>query len=381
MIVLQILRLLFFAAVLPVCLGAGVTAFAEERERSIGFMWAAGQLVFMALFQILSVPVILLQEKVSFQPYGAFSVLAFFFTLTALTGSVAGIFLWRFRRGKERKASPGETAGTGGLKKMRCAAAAMNKKTLLLWAVFGAGLLAQFFLVFALAFSDGDDAYYTAVANVTVASDTMYQIAPYTGEWTGLDIRHCLAPFPILVAYLSKMSGFHPLVTANIAMPLLMLSLTYCVYGLIGRRLLREKDSPSSEKSWRFPVYMIFVEIGILWGNSSLYTAETFLMTRSRQGKAALANLIIPAVFLLMYMLAEGYSEERKGKGALWTLTAAAVTASCLCSTLGGFLLMVLLALFGICLLAVCRKWKLLPPLLLCMVPAVGYISLYLLLK
>ncbi len=430
MILLQILRLLFFTVVVPVCLGAGVAAFVEGRERAIGFMWIAGQLVFMALFQALSVPVILLQEKVSFEPYGAFSVLVFCFTLFAAAGALGGVLLWLFRCGKAGKARPGGapgagklkgmfsggSPGTGGLKRMFSGGAVMDKKTVLLWAVFGAGLLAQLFLVGYLAFSDGDDAYYTAVSTVTEASDTMYLVMPYIGGATGLDTRHCLAPFPILVAFYARVSGIHPLVTANVAMPLLMIPLTYCVYGVIGSRLLREGAMPlpegamllpegamplpegavsfheensflsegnslHPEKSWRLPAYMIFVEILILWGNYSLYTAETFLMTRSRQGKAALANMVIPAVFLVLHMIGERYLGKSKGKGALWLLTAAAMTASCLCSTLGGFLLTILLGLFGVCLLTVCRKWRILPPLLLCMIPAAVYVGLYMLLQ
>lgn len=381
MILLQILRLLLFAVVLPVCLGAGVAAFVEGRERSVIFMWIAGQLVLMALFQVISVPVILLQERASFEPYGAFSVLVFFFALSAAGGALGGILLWLFRRGKAGKAFPGGTIGAGGLKGVSSGGEAMDKKTALLWAVFGTGLLAQLFLVFYLAFSDGDDAYYTAVSNVTVTTDTMYLVMPYTGGGTGLDIRHCLAPFPILVAFYARVSGFHPLVTANVVMPLFMILLTYCVYGLIGERLLGGKNSLFSKKSWRLPVYMIFVEILILWGNYSLYTAETFLMTRSRQGKAALANMVIPAVFLILHMVGEEYLEKGKGKGVLWLLTAAAMTACCLCSTLGGFLLAILLGLFGICLLSVCRNWHILPRLLLCMTPAAVYVGLYLLLK
>ena len=46
----------------------------------------------------------------------------------------------------------------------------------------------------------------------------MYQKIPYTGMNTELDVRHGLAPFPIWIAWLARMTGISTVVVAkNIA--------------------------------------------------------------------------------------------------------------------------------------------------------------------
>ena len=57
--VLQILVLLFFMVLVPLALGAGVSAFIREMERNICFMWVAGYLIMFAVFQIICVPMIM----------------------------------------------------------------------------------------------------------------------------------------------------------------------------------------------------------------------------------------------------------------------------------------------------------------------------------
>lgn len=360
MLILQILSLLFFALAVPVGMGAGVAAFVERQEKNICFIWMSGQLLSMALFQIVTVPVILLQEKWDLLNYGAFSVAVLLFGCPAVLAAVAGSVIWFKKWGRH--------------KTLRLVKNNPGRAEKLLWPAVGVILLIQLFLAAFLAFSDGDDAYYLAVASVTESGESMYMVLPYTGGTTGLDTRHCLAPFPVWIAFLARVSGFHTAIVAQIAIPILFIPLTYAVYGMIGNRLLKEKRG-------QLAVFMIFTELLVLWGNYSLYTAETFLMTRSRQGKAALGNLIIPALFLLLYLMGERIAENKRIEKGLWILLFALVAASCLCSTLGGFLVAVLLGLFWVCIIAAFRKWRMLLPSLICLLPAVCYIGLYMLLQ
>lgn len=360
MIVLQILSLLFFALAVPVGMGAGVAAFVDRQEKNICFIWMAGQLLSMALFQIVTLPVILLQEKTDSLYGRAFSLDALLFGGLTIAGALLGGIIWLKKWGKR--------------KPLRMVKKRLSRTDKILWAVVGAILLIQLFLEVFLAFSDGDDAYYLATATITEYSDSMYMVLPYTGGATGLDTRHGLAPFPVWIAFLAKVSGMHAAVIAQIAIPILLIPLTYAVYGMIGSRLVKGVRT-------HLAVFMIFTELLVLWGNYSLYTAETFLMTRTGQGKAALGNLIIPSLFLLLYMMGERIAANKRIEISLWLLIFALVTASCLCSTLGGFLVAVLLGLFCICVMGVFRKWKLLLPSLICLLPAAFYIGLFILLQ
>lgn len=360
MIILQILSLLFFALAVPVGMGAGAAAFVDRQEKNICFIWLAGQLLSMALFQVVTVPVILLQEKWRFLDRRAFSVVALLFGILTVASAFAGGTIWIKK--------------WGGRKALRVVEERRNKAETLLWCAVGIILLLQLFFAVFLAFSDGDDAYYLATATITEYSDSMYTILPYTGGTTGLDTRHGLAPFPLWITFFARVSGIHTAVIAHIVLPLLLIPLTYSIYYMIGSRLVKGKRA-------HLAVFMIFTQLLVLWGNYSLYTAETFLMTRTGQGKAVLGNLIIPALFLLLYMMGERIAENKRIERCLWILMFALVTASCLCSTLGGFLVAVLLGLFCVCVIGVFRKWKLLIPSLICLLPAAFYIGLFILLQ
>ena len=52
--VLQILILIFFMAVIPLALGAGVSAFVQKMEKNICFMWVSGYMVMFAAFQFIA---------------------------------------------------------------------------------------------------------------------------------------------------------------------------------------------------------------------------------------------------------------------------------------------------------------------------------------
>jgi hypothetical protein len=72
----------------------------------------------------------------------------------------------------------------------------------------------------------------------------------------------------------------------------------YCIYGQIGNCLLVKN------KNYR-PLFMIFISVWFAFGNISLYTSETFAMTRTWQGKGMMAGMVMPALVLCMLYLAK----------------------------------------------------------------------------
>ena len=357
MLMLQNLLLLFFLIAIPMALGSGVASYVEKQERNVFFIWLTGFVCMLALFQFVAVPIILMQDKMSLGSVGAFSVLVWLFgTLITLAGICSGI-VWKRRVRK--------------MKPLKAVRDKMSKIEMVLWIVFGVMLLLQLVMAVVLLFGDGDDAFYVAVATIAEAGDNMYIVLPYTGGTTGLDARHSLAPFPVLIAFLARISGLHVATVAHVIMPLFIIPLTYCTYGLIGNRLFKGKKV-------HVALFMIFVELLVLWGNHSPYTAETFLMIRSWQGKAVLANLIIPATFLVLYMVGERLNESRKVEKSLWIILFLLAESAALCSTQGCVLTVVLVGCFGICGVFVYRAFRVLLPLGLCMLPAVVYMGMYL---
>ena len=213
------------------------------------------------------------------------------------------------------------------------------------------------------AYEEGDDAFYVAISTITENADTMYRKLPYTGGTTGLDARHGLAPFPIWVSFLAKASGIPSVTMAHVVLPMILIIMSYGIYYLLGRHLL------GSHKAG-LPLFMILVELLILFGGYSVYSAENFLLVRTAQGKAVLANIIIPFLMLLMVLLLEKQEKQERAGVGYWFLLALAMTAGCLCSTLGTLLTCILVGVTGLCAAVCYRRWRVLvPTALCCMIP------------
>jgi hypothetical protein len=155
---------------------------------------------------------------------------------------------------------------------------------------------------------DGDDAYYIATAVITKTFNSMYLRDAYTGALYPLDVRHAFSPTPIYQAWLSELSHIHPAIIAHSVLAVVWLMLMYCIYGQIGNFLL-EKN-----KNYR-PVFMILISVWFMFGNISLYTSETFAMTRTWQGKGMMAGMVLPALVLCMLHLA-----SREVSRGIWIL-------------------------------------------------------------
>jgi hypothetical protein len=145
---------------------------------------------------------------------------------------------------------------------------------------------------------DGDDAYYIATAVITKTFNSMYLRDAYTGALYPLDVRHAFSPTPIYQAWLSVISHIHPAVIAHSVLGPVWLGFMYCVYGQIGSCLL------DKNKNYR-PIFMIFISVWFAFGNVSLYTTETFAMTRTWQGKGMMAGMVLPALVLCLLYLAK----------------------------------------------------------------------------
>lgn len=155
---------------------------------------------------------------------------------------------------------------------------------------------------------DGDDSYYVAQAVMTNTFDTMYTRDNYTGYIYPLDARHALSPTPVYISWMSRISGVHPTIIAHSVLAPVWLFLMYCIYGQLANRLLREN------KEWK-PILMMFLAIWYAFGNVSIYTSETFIMTRTWQGKGLMAGVVFPALLLCLL-----YLTEKEVKTGIWLL-------------------------------------------------------------
>lgn len=362
-LIVQILILALMMYGLPVMAGGCFCAASGPDARrgagSLVYRWISGQMFLWALFQMVCVPFVLLEKE--------FGYVVKVFGVVSLLAAALGFGFWLAGR-KQAKLHVLPVADAVAKSPSR---SVNSYRQYLLWVVFGGLLILQLVQAVRLAYGDGDDAYYVAVSTITEDAETMYRKLPYTGGSTNVDIRHGLAPFPIWIAFLARISGIPAVSVAHVAMPLMLIPLTYGIFYLLGRRLLANKMK-------LLPAFMILTAILVLFGDYSFYTAEHFMLARSRQGKAALGSVVLPMLLLMMFILLDKLQENEKLKISYWVLLCSVMVTGCLCSTMGAFLLCLMVAVTGLCAAVSYRRWKILLPLAFCCVPCMAYVLLYL---
>ena len=353
MIIIRLLILGIFLLVIPTLTGTILGKEKGTTENPV-YCWISGQMLLWAGFLVLCVPLILRKHPFSYACtlfHGYQGVLL-----------LAAIFIMIFRM--RRRVRGAEIEDKKRNRK------SVGRPTIIWWIAFWLLLCLQWVLTIFLAYEEGDDAFYFATATITEQSNTMYLILPYTGFSTGLDARHGLAPFPVWIAYLAKVSGIPALVVAQVILPLALMGMAYGIYYLIAKKLCTGKEET-------VPMFMVLTEVLFLFGGYSLFTAENFLLVRAAQGKAVIACIILPfLLYLVMRMLDKLNKQEKSGAG-FWLLMAATTTAACLCSTLGTILSSMLLGIAGLCTAVSYRKGRILIPMALCCVVPVCMALLY----
>lgn len=409
---MEIISFIFWLAAVPFCIGMIPANFISPAKRSPGFLLLSGYFGMWALFEIAAVPAVLWVE------YDNFRTASVAFTVLALLGAAAGLWLmYRNHRAGRPGLLTGRSGGhtfLGGAQtkndtsvindkgvKARVAALA-GRLSFAEWIecfLFFALLGFQLYKAVAFASFDGDDAYYVVESLIAQESDVMYRILPYTGRPTDIDVRHALAVFPMWVAFAAVRAGVHATIVSHVVMPIVLIPLTYLLYFEIGRQLFGGKpqtvgcqvdtEGASGKRDSVFhrenlPVFMIIMAMFQIFGNVSIYTNETFFLTRTWQGKAVAGSLVIPALFWVFLMLFEkdtlkNDNNVRKGRtdAGIWLLFILIHMTAGVCSSIAVFLVCILTAVTAFCLALVQRDFKVLLKMGAACVPSAVYMGIY----
>lgn len=404
--IMEIVSFIFWLVVIPFCIGMIPANFVSPARRSPGFTLLAGYFGMWALFEAAAVPAVLWVE------YDNFGTASAAFTVLALFCAMAGLALmYRNHRAggagllTERVGGHGRYGGVDivndtdvingkGLKKR---AAALLKRLSFAewieWLLFFGLLGFQLYKAVAFASFDGDDAYYVVESLIAQESNVMYRILPYTGRPTDIDVRHALAVFPMWVAFVSVRAGVHATIVSHVVLPLVMIPLTYLLYFEIGRLLFGRRQGSAGggqEKEGgafhgeNLPVFMIIMAMFQIFGNVSIYTNETFFLTRTWQGKSVAGSFVIPALLWVFLMLYEpdvkkndGYVTKNRTDAGVWLLFALIHMTAGVCSSIAVFLVCILTALTAFCLAVVRRDIRILFRMGMACVPSVIYMGIY----
>lgn len=382
---------IFWLLVTPFCIGLIPANFISAEKRSPGFVLLSGYFGMWALFEIAAVPAVLWVE------YNNFKAASAVFTVLTLFCAAAGILLL-CRNGIIVGWKPFPVKS-------------LLTEAGIMWLIFFLLLGFQLYRAAAFASFDGDDAYYVVESLIAQEAGVMYRILPLTGGSTGLDVRHVMAVFPMWVAFVSVRAGVHATIVSHVVMPLVLIPLTYLLYCEIGRNLFsktrqggadggaqtggqpdgagisalagkalggsvrqKEKEVLCREN---LPIFMIIMAVFQIFGNVSIYTNETFFLTRTWQGKAVAGSLVIPAliwVFLLIYD--KGVRNGRTDVG-IWMLLVCVNMTAGVCSSIAVFLVCILTAVTTFCLALAERDWKILFKVGAACIPNVVYMGIY----
>lgn len=355
---LQGIILVLLLGLAPVCVGLGINELLKPEDRSLGFTYIAGFLILLAMFQLMAVPVVFKD------PFGFPTIVRVFNSSTVIIMLVGIGAAFRSHKRKENI----------WRKRQEFANRSLEEK--LLWGVVLLLIFFQVAMAVTHASFDGDDAYYVVQSVLTDETDTLYRIRPYTGLSTNPDMRHAMAVFPLWIAYLARMSGIPATIISHTVLPVVLIPMTYWIYLEIGKKLFRGKEK-------QLPIYMILLCALQIFGNVSIYPNATFLLMRTWQGKSVLANIVFPAIFMVLLWFLEEQEGEREQKprqrnrAGLWLLLLVLNLVAAMMSTASALLNVVLIGIMALVFAAKEKKISLLFKFALTCIPCVVYGLLY----
>ena len=332
--------------VLPFCMGMLPVRYMKEEHKSFGMVWLSGWMMMFAVFEVLVVPFIVREASFSMaiQCY------------TVVIGILAVLFLFL-----------GRSTVPACLRKWKEARPDWGQAMIMFLVL--TLIILQLIFAFYMQYLDGDDSFFVATSLTSQHTDTMYRFTPYYGANGGLDIRHALSPEPIFMAWLSEVSGIHVTIICHSYISILFLILMYCIYGQVGSQLF-----PLQRKNrWLFH---LFLNIWYLFGNVSIYAAESFAYTRTWQGKAMFPNLMVPLLFLWLLYMAK--NEMDVGE---WSMLFVIILCTVFTTSTGIFTVPILLLLAAVIMAVVQKRAFLILQTGACLVPSLFFGLLYLFLK
>lgn len=265
---LKILLCIIWLILIPTILGFLITRKMEKYKNSIILSWIIGYMIEFGVFEFLSIPISLITD--SFYPL-YYSWLAIILVIAIIS------IRFNSKRIKEIIVS-----NIKEIKKLPI--------ILTIIAILMVGL--QTYVPFRYMHLDDDDSNFVAKATVTYQTNTLYKYTD-TGEIAiTKDIRHELATYPIYTGLISKLIKIHPAVTAHTIFPVIFIPMAYLIYTLIARNLFNEDKK-------KIAIFITILSFVYIWGFYSYDTNFCFLLYRIWQGKAMVANIAIPLLWLL----------------------------------------------------------------------------------
>jgi hypothetical protein len=265
MVILQVICTIAFLFILSAIFGLVFQSLFKKSD--LFAMLPEGFLFFLAIFQVISTPLLIFHA-----PY-RFALIEFFILLAA--GLIA--LLVQLKRGQIQ------------LPRLSIAKDLFLRITLglALISVLGQAVISTVFV-----FSDADDIYYVGLANSNIDSPELYKIDPSTGNPNYPVIaQYRFESYELLMGVVSDLSGLPTAGVFHSVLPFVLICLAYLAYAALGRLLVSDN---------MVPLWIILLSIFHLFGGYSPFSQGSYLLTRVWQGKSILLHLLIPLVMMTL---------------------------------------------------------------------------------
>ena len=312
---LWILMLLF----VPMCAGFAICRwFRLPMNPPICFL--GGYLGQWALFQLFSVPMSLF--KVGFIP------LIWVVTMALVLLDTCGIAL--FMRERKLRSARRDAHRRPG----------WNAADVFALVILIAGYLCLAYACGRLQHVDGDDSRFVVEAVDIEHTNRLFLTDYGTGQaltdFAG-PLRHDLfSPWTVYLAYIARMTATPVAIVAHSVLPQVLLLCLMCAYWAVAERFFGNS---------RFEKYaMVFLTLLVCaYSGRSTMTAEGYFMRRSWQGKAVVAGIVIPSMYLALTNVSDHIKEWRA-----YLLVYMVMLAMCFMSAMGIILGTILCGAFGL---------------------------------
>lgn len=317
---INVLLVVFFLYLMPTVVGHGVNRILKI-DTGVVKNFLVGNIFIWALFQLVTVPLVL--TKQSFLTVVTIvNVVIVVLCLSVLVDEVV----------KKKCASLTPQVWINKLTGMKLA------DGVALAAMFGS-IMILLYKVISLQHTDADDSRFVVNAVEILRTNRMFLTDVITGQeltvWVGELAKDITSPWAVYIAYCAKMTGISAVIMAHSVLPVFLILCGISVFWLISKEVFKENIVDRG-------IFMCFIILLNMYGYHSIYTAETFFLTRIWQGKATVASVAIPAMFLLCMWLYE--NEKNYGH---YVLVAMLNLGMCLMSGMGVIIGAVMLGCVG----------------------------------
>lgn len=238
-------------------------------------------------------------------------------------------------------------------------------------AVMIAGLLLLSATIWNMQHTDYDDSRFVVNAVDMIRTDRMFLTNPSTGrelaKFSGDMHRDAVSPWAVYIAFVSRATGVHATIMAHSILPQSLTLCMFCVYWLLAQEMY-------GDDLFRKSAFVIIAFMVVVHGVYSAYSSESFATLRLWQGKAVVASVGIPLLFLLFWRIYRA-PDAWSGYRTLYL----ACFALCLMSSMGIIIGGILCGVFGLAYGILLRRAKAAWRIWIGMAVCLGYYGIYLL--